>query len=338
MQTIARRNIAIRALAKDDLNAVVAIDAAIEGHSRRDYIERRLAAALREPGLHAQFAATDGGVLIGYVLARVLVGEFGRPQPGLRLEMVGVHADARGAGVGAQLMQALNAYGAKRGLRDIFTSAAWNQHDMLRWFDAMGFSLAAERWLECAVEGGAYRSGRDDAVGAPEGHGPGHEIDYGAPGNNDFEKLARDSADVQSMKPQDLQEIARIDRAITGRDRTEYMQAKLAEAMNDSAIRVSMTARLDGTIVGYLMARADIGDFGRTEPAAVIDTIGVDPEYANRGVGRAMLSQLFANLGALRVERVETITAPRDQALLGFLFDAGFVPAQRLVFTRAVTA
>ena len=337
MENTALRNITVRPLAKDDLDAVVTIDAAIEGRSRRDYVERRLAAALREPDLHAQFAATDGAKLVGYVLARTLLGEFGRTQPGLRLEMVGVHADARGAGVGKKLLQALMAHAHKRGLADLHTSAAWNQHAMLRWFNAMGFTLAADRWLDCAVEGGAYRPGRDDAVGAPEGHGPGHEIDYGAPGDNDFEKLARDCADVQSMKPQDLQEITRIDRAITGRDRGEYIQAKLAEAMNDSAIRVSMTARLDGVIVGYLMARADIGDFGRTEPAAVIDTIGVDPEYANRGVGRAMLSQLFANLGALRVERVETITAPRDQALLGFLFDAGFVPSQRLAFTRAVS-
>ena len=334
METIALRKISIRALAKDDLDAVVAIDTAIEGHSRRNYIERRLAAALREPALHAQFAATDGDSLVGYVLARLLIGEFGRPQPGLRLEIVGVHADARGMGVATQLMQALMAHARKRGLTEANTSAAWNDHSMLRWFDAMGFTLAADRWLDCPVEGGAYRPARDAAVNAPEGHGPGREIDYGAPGGNDFEKLARDIADVQSMKPQDLQEIARIDRAITGRDRTDYMQGKLAEAMNDSAIRVSMTARLDGTIVGYLMARADLGDFGRTEPAAVIDTIGVDPEYTHRGVGRALLSQLFANLGALRVEHVETITAPRDQALFGLLFDAGFMPSQRLAFTR----
>ena len=337
METIALRKITIRALAKDDLDAVVAIDTAIEGHSRRDYIERRLAAALREPSLHAQFAAMRGEVLVGYVLARILVGEFGRPQPGLRLEIVGVHADARGLGVGAQLMQVLMAHARKRGLTEANTSAAWNDHRLLRWFDAMGFTLSADRWLDCPVEGGAYRPARDDAVSVPPGHGPGREIDYGAPGNNDFEKLARDMADVQSMKQQDLQQIARIDRAITGRDRSDYIQGQLAEAMNDSAIRVSLTARLDGTIVGYLMARADLGDFGRTEPAAVIDIIGVDPEYAHRGVGRALLSQLFANLGALRVERVETITAPRDQALLGFLFDAGFKPSQRLAFTRQLS-
>ena len=136
------------------------------------------------------------------------------------------------------------------------------------------------------------------------------------------------------MGPGDLDDIVRIDRAITGRDRQAYMQRELDEAMVDSAIRVSLTARLDGAIVGYLMARADLGDFGRTEPVAVIDTIGVDPAYAHRGVGHALLSQLFANLGALRIERVETIVAQRDLALLGFLYDVGFAPSQRLPFVR----
>ena len=97
---------------------------------------------------------------------------------------------------------------------------------------------------------------------------------------------------------------------------------------------MSLVARLDGAVVGYLMARTDLGDYGRTEPVAVIDTIGVDPDYAHRGIGHALLSQLFANLGALRVERVETIAAPRDLALLGFLYGCGFAPSQRLAFVR----
>lgn len=336
MKSKPEQDITLRALNKDDLDAVVTIDSAIEGRSRRDYIERRLAAALRDPALHVQFAACAAGSLVGYVLARILIGEFGRAQSGLRLELVGVRADARGVGVGAQLLRALSAHAGKRGLSEIHTSAAWSDHAMLRWFDAMGFTLSTDRWLECPVDGGAYRAERDAAVDAPAEPAAAHEINYGAASNNDFEKLARDSADVRSMTPHDLQEITRIDRQITGRDRSAYIQAQLAEAMNDSAIRVSLTARLEGVVVGYLMARADLGDFGRTEPAAVIDTIGVDPDYAHRDVGHALLSQLFANLGALRVERVETITAPRDQALLGFLLDAGFKPAQRLAFTRPI--
>ena len=67
------------------------------------------------------------------------------------------------------------------------------------------------------------------------------------------------------------------------------------------------------------MARADLGDFGRTEPVAVLDTIGVDPAYEHRGIGHALVSQLFANLEALQIDRVETVVAPTDLALLGFL-------------------
>ena len=56
----------------------------------------------------------------------------------------------------------------------------------------------------------------------------------------------------------------RIDRENTGRDRREYLTARRAEAEQDRSIRVSLAAHCDGTVVGYLMARADLGDFGRT--------------------------------------------------------------------------
>jgi ribosomal protein S18 acetylase RimI-like enzyme len=326
----------IRSLAREDLDSVVAIDALAAGYTRRTYFERRLRAALREPKAHAQFAVTDAHGLAGYVLARVLDGEFGRFEPGLRLEVVGVRADARGHHVGATLFDALCDFGRRHGLTDVRTQARWNDHHMLRWLDEMGFALARNHVVDCAVSGGAYTPARDDPTVVPEGGGPGREVDYGGRPGNDFERLARDCAEVSGMEPGDLPDIARIDRGLTGRDRCDYVKRKLMEAMDESAIRVSLTARLDDTIVGFLMARVDMGDFGRTEPVAVIDTLGVDAEYGHRGVGHALLSQLFANLGALRVERAETVVAPRDLALLGFLYDAGFAPAQRLPFVRRI--
>jgi ribosomal protein S18 acetylase RimI-like enzyme len=333
-QTVLSPQLTIRPLRPDDLEEVVAIDQAIEGRPRRTYVRRRLEAALREPSRHVQFAAGDGERLIGYLLARVLRGEFGRQQTGLRIELVGVRRDAQHHGVGHRLLDALVDQARRKGVAELRTAARWNDHDMLRWFEAMGFELSADRIVDCAVGDGAYRPDRDDAVGLPEGSGPANEIDYGAPAGNDYERLARDRADLRAMSAEDLPAIVRIDRLLTGRDRGDYMRAQLAEALDDSAIRISLVARLDDTVVGYLMARTDLGDFGRTEPVAIIDTIGVDPEYAHRGVGHALLSQLFVNLGALRVERVETIIAPRDLALLGFLYDCGFAPSQRLAFVR----
>jgi ribosomal protein S18 acetylase RimI-like enzyme len=334
MEAVTLQSITIRSLLREDLAAVVAIDAVSKGSTRHAYFERRLEAALREPKLHAQFAATDDKGLAGYILARVLKGEFGRLAPGLRLEVIGVRGDAKGHHVGACLFDALSDYGRRHGIGEVRTTAAWNDRRMLRWLDAMGFTLAPNHVVDCAVAGGEYTPQRDDPAAMPEGENPPPEIDYGGRPGNDFERLARDNADVCAMEPGDLADIVRIDRSITGRNRQDYIQHKLVEALHDSAIRVSLTARMDGTIVGFLMARVDLGDFGRTEPVAVIDTIGVDSGYAHRGVGHALLSQLFVNLGALRIERVETVVAPRDLALLGFLYEVGFAPSQRLPFVR----
>ncbi|MCM2252845.1 MAG: GNAT family N-acetyltransferase [Ramlibacter sp.] len=336
--TAAEQKLTIRALTRDDLPAVVAIDAAIEGRWRRNYIERRLASALREPALHAQFAACDAKGLAGYILARVLEGEFGRAEPALRLEMVGVRPDARGHGSGARLFQALSEWALRRGIRDVRTSVGWQGAGMMGWLAAMGFKLAPSYILDLGLDEIAPAPLGDNALTIPAGHGPGGEIDFGAPQANDNERLALERPEVRPMKSEDLQEIVRIDHAITGRDRGSYIGSRLAEAMELSAIRVSLAARFDGAVIGFVMARADLGDFGRTEPVAVVDTIGIDPEYAHRGFGQALLRQLFANLSALQVERVETVVKASDLALLGFFQSMGFAPSQRLAFVHQLGA
>ncbi len=321
----------VRALHRDDLPGVVAIDTALAGRSRRVYIERRLEAAVREPTHHAQLAAVDASGLAGYILARRMEGEFGRSKPGLRIELVGVRADTRGRGVSRKLFEALLEWAKRHDIAELRTAAVWRDTGMLRWLAAMGFELAGDRVLTCAVN-----AWRDVAVAEIDADLPMERRFDGTDAGNDFERLARDTSEVRSMSPADLGEIARIDRAITGRDRTRYIEARLAEALHDSAIRVSLTARREGAIVGYLMARADLGDFGRAEPTAVLDTLGVAPAYARQGVGRALLSQLFTNLGALRVERVETVVAQNDLAMLAFFQSCGFRASQQVAFVRAL--
>ncbi len=152
----------------------------------------------------------------------------------------------------------------------------------------------------------------------------------------DFAALSRDRIPVRSMTEDDLAWVVRIDRKLTGSDRSAYYGRKLREVMRESGIRVSLVAELDGTPVGFVMARVDFGEFGRTEPAAIIDTIGVDPGHAGHGVGRALLSQLLTNLVTLRVETVRTLAAWDDFQLLGFLESCGFAPGQQVVFTKRV--
>ena len=297
----------LRRLAAADLERVVALDAAYGGHSRRAYFERRLAAALRDPEHHLQYAADDAWDLGGFALARVLAGEFGRDRPALMLEVIGVSFQHRGRGIGAALLGALEQEAARRGIRELWTQASWRQERMLRFLGRSGFELAQPLVLAC----------------------PAPALARGAEAEE-----ARDRHETRTMTANDLEMIARIDRRIVSRDRREYLSRRLDEALGESAIRVSLVARCEDSVAGYAMARMDFGDFGRAEPVAILDTLGVDPGFSRRGLGSALLSQLAVNLSALGIERLETTVAHDAFDLLGFLYRAGFSRSPRLAFVK----
>src|SRR4051812_7554 len=143
-------------------------------------------------------------------------------------------------------------------------------------------------------------------VAIPERVGAETEVNYGRAPVADFGPLARDRIPVRGMKQGDLDGLVQIDSRITGRNRRGYFERQVDEALHESDVRVSLVAEVDGEPAGFIMARVDFGAFGRVEPAAVLDTIGVDPDRRGNGVGRALLSQLLINLATLRVERIRT--------------------------------
>ncbi len=170
----------------------------------------------------------------------------------------------------------------------------------------------------------------------PERVGEAAEINYGHAPEPDYGPLARDRIPVRAMKEADLRVLVDIDKAITGYDRTTYFERKLEEALYELDVRVSLVAELDGNPVGFIMARVDFGEFGRIEPTAVLDTIGVGLDARNRGVGRALLSQLLINLMTLRVESIRTELEWHDHQLLTFLDHCGFQTSQRLCLEHAI--
>jgi len=325
----------LRPLRPRDLDAIITIDAALSGRSRRFYFERRLKAAQAEPAFHVQFAVEQGGEIGGYILARRLGGEFGRSQPVFRLEAIGVRPREQGHGIGHLLLEALENEARAGNFDSIRTSASWRDHLMLRFLDSAGFEIAPDQILECPIQRGRLEADFDFDLD-PGFHGFGSafdEIDYRTD-RFEYGTLARDRVEVCVLTAEDVADIRRIDHRITHRDRGPYIKRLVDESLNDSAVRVSLTSRVDDTVVGFVMARTDFGDFGRSEPTAVLDTIGIDPDYAHQGMGTALLGQLFANLEALRIERVETLVRRDNFELLGFLYDLGFESGQRVSFVK----
>lgn len=139
-----------------------------------------------------------------------------------------------------------------------------------------------------------------------------------------------DAVTVRELRAGDLDRLIAIDRHSTGADRRGYYEQRLKTALQESGVRVSLAAEVDGVLVGFVLGRVYHGEYGRTDTFATIDTIGVDPTNRGHGVGRAMLEQLVRNLRGLRVERVQTEVEWAQWELLRFLHDVGFVPAPRM--------
>ncbi len=141
--------------------------------------------------------------------------------------------------------------------------------------------------------------------------------------------LEWDKVVVRRLRPNDLQAVIALDAKNTGRHREEYFKLKLAQALSDTGIEVSLAAELDGTFVGFLLSRVYYGEFGSTEQVAVLDTFGVHPDFHGKGVGAAMLGQLRTNLLGLGIQTLQTEVSWENPNLLGFFNTLGFKPAAR---------
>lgn len=135
---------------------------------------------------------------------------------------------------------------------------------------------------------------------------------------------------VRVLRKTDLGAILRIDKAATGQPREEFFAVKIGRAVDEPKLSTSLVAEVDGNVVGFVFASLYYGEYGRLEPIAVLDAIGVDPKVRHQRVGSALMKELETCLRALRVERLETIVGWREIELLGFLAQRGFAPGPRL--------
>ena len=142
--------------------------------------------------------------------------------------------------------------------------------------------------------------------------------------------VGSDAIVVRNLRAADLEAVIAIDARSTGRRREEFFKPKLDQVLNDTGIAVSLAAELGGSIVGFLLARVYYGEFGIVEPVAVLDGLGIHPDFSRRGAAAALLEQLKVNLRGLGIGRLRTEVSWDHLELIGFFHREGFRPAPRL--------
>ena len=279
-----------RPLVADDLQRVIEIDSSHTGHRRDGFFSKRLEAALAEPDKFVYLASDKNGALQGFLLARLQEGEYGTDEASASLDAIGVESAEATKGVGRTMLDALDQILKHKGIRTIHTQADWRNMHMLPFFAGTGFSLAQRHILERDASHMNDTQFADDLL--EEASRLGDSNDYSDAEGDQRGALARDDILCRSLQAGDLPAIVKIDRKISGKNHQPYYEQKLAEALGESGVRVSLVAEQDDHVVGFVMARVDFGEFDRMEPAAVLDSIAVDPDYAHHLVGTALLAQL----------------------------------------------
>src|SRR3972149_5180548 len=98
---------------------------------------------------------------------------------------------------------------------------------------------------------------------------------------------------IRGLTENDLDAVVEIDRKILGKSRRGYWKRKIGYV--DIYPRPVLVAEVNGKVVGFILGYVSGWEFGVPDTVGWIDTIGVDPDYQNRGVGKTLFKELIEN-------------------------------------------
>jgi ribosomal protein S18 acetylase RimI-like enzyme len=133
---------------------------------------------------------------------------------------------------------------------------------------------------------------------------------------------------VRQLSERDLPALIALDAKASGRSRAKFLTDKFAACVSQPGLNTSLAAENDGLLVAFLMGSVFFGEFGVPMSRAVLDVIGVQPEFRRAGAARALVSQYVKNMSALRVEALDTLVAWDRFDLLAFFKSLGFRPSR----------
>ena len=98
---------------------------------------------------------------------------------------------------------------------------------------------------------------------------------------------------IRVLNENDLDAVVEIDKNVLGKERRSFWKQKIA--YSDIYPRPALVAEVEGKVVGFIMGYVSGWEFGVPDTIGWIDTLGVDPAYQRRGIGRTLFNALIEN-------------------------------------------
>jgi len=139
---------------------------------------------------------------------------------------------------------------------------------------------------------------------------------------------------IRLMTNDDFDAIVEIDEKVLKASRLKYYEMKFDKLFKSKEfLPTSLVAELeDGMVVGFVMGELYMGEYGISQEGATLDTIGVDPQYRQKGIGERLIDAFVDHLKELGVKNINTLVDIEDSKLIQFFRANQFSPAKSIIY------
>ena len=143
---------------------------------------------------------------------------------------------------------------------------------------------------------------------------------------------------IRLMKADDFDAVVGIDEKVFKASRPEYYELKFEMLFSSKDyLPASLVAeKEDGTVVGFVMGRIYVGEYGIFQEEATLDTIGVDPSCQHKGIGEQLINEFMDHLREVGVQKINTLVDWNDTKLINFFSSNQFSPSKTINLERCL--
>lgn len=134
---------------------------------------------------------------------------------------------------------------------------------------------------------------------------------------------------IREMTERDIEDVLMIDNKITGQNRAfTYDTSPLG-----GELVMSVVAETEGRIVGFLFGNKTTSSYEAAN-IAVVQNIGVDPEYLHRHVGTKLMQGFIDLCKKIGLDSIHAMVRSQDDQLIPFLRSLKFMDGKLVELVR----
>ncbi|GAB4373384.1 MAG: hypothetical protein Kow00128_22900 [Deltaproteobacteria bacterium] len=138
----------------------------------------------------------------------------------------------------------------------------------------------------------------------------------------------------RTFLPGDLDRVAGIESRIAGQSRKPFLERRLSLAASAPEDFLSCVATDGESPAGYLFARLAEDEEIPGRRIAILDVLGVDPEFQGTGIGKALIAELEKELGGRGIRTLRTEVDWANSGMVRFFSAVGFLVAPGRIYER----